>query len=150
MAWREQRITMKWSYSSSPYAKYSPDKLGANFSEQWLKDYNGQTFWASANIHSFLKEKSKFPRWLNVAVGYGANGMLAAVTNPTETEDGMPIPHFERYRQWYIAPDIDLTRIKTNSKFVELLLKATGFIKLPTPTLEYNRIDDVKFHWLFF
>ena len=150
LAWKEQRITMKFSYSNSQYAKYSPDKLGASISEKWLKDYNGQTYWVSTNIHSFLPEKSKFPKWLNVAVGYGAEGMLAAVNNPTQDEVGNPLPTFERYRQWYISPDIDLPRIKTKSKLLNLALKGLGFIKVPMPTLEYNRVNNLKFHWLFF
>jgi hypothetical protein len=40
-----------------------------------LKDYNGQTYWLSVNLHSFYKG-SKIPKWLNLAIGYGANGML--------------------------------------------------------------------------
>jgi hypothetical protein len=43
--------------------------------EQMLKDYNGQTYWLSVNLHSFYKG-SKIPKWLNLAIGYGANGML--------------------------------------------------------------------------
>jgi uncharacterized protein YfiM (DUF2279 family) len=150
LAWKEQRITMKWSYTNSRYAKYSPDKLGTALNEKWLKDYNGQTYWLSANVSSFLNKKSKLPKWLNLAVGYGANGMLAAVENPTMTDEGIPIPQFERYRQWYISPDIDLPRIKTKSKIINLILKAGGFIKVPLPALEYNRVDNLKFHWLFF
>ena len=50
--------------------------------QQVLKDYNGQTYWLSANIWSFNKE-SNFPRWLNVAFGYGADGMLYGENNPT-------------------------------------------------------------------
>lgn len=150
LLWKDQRITMKWSYKDSPYAQYRPNQLGAAWNERWLKDYNGQTYWLSANINSFLKKKSKLPNWLSIAVGYGANGMIGAVNNPTHDDDGNPIPHFERYKQWYISPDIDLTRIKTNSKFLKVLLQGTGFLKFPMPTLEYNRVDNLKFHWLFF
>ena len=72
------------------------------------------------------------------------------MNNPLQDDDGNPIPQFERYRQWYLSPDIDLTRIKTNSKFLKLLFKATSVIKVPTLLLEYNRVDNLKFHWLFF
>ncbi|MGB0522925.1 MAG: DUF2279 domain-containing protein [Flammeovirgaceae bacterium] len=150
LLWKEQRITMKWSYRDSPYAQWRPNQLGASINERWLKDYNGQTYWISTNINSFIKKKSKLPDWLNIAVGYGANGMLGAVNNPTADDDGNPIPHFERYKQWYISPDIDLTRIKTNSKFLKVLLQGIGFLKVPMPTLEYNRVNRFRFHWLFF
>ena len=49
--------------------------LGSSLPEQILKDYNGQTYWFSANLHSFFK-KSKIPKWFNIAVGYGAEGMI--------------------------------------------------------------------------
>ena len=69
LAWKEQRITMKWSYTNSRYAKYSPENLGTSLQEKWLKDYNGQTYWLSANVSSFMPQ-TKVPKWLNVAVGY--------------------------------------------------------------------------------
>ena len=45
-----------------------------------LKDYNGQTYWLSANLKSFFK-KSNVPTWLNISVGYGAEGMFGATEN---------------------------------------------------------------------
>ena len=55
MLWNEQRVKLKFSFHQSDMAIYNPQLLGSNFSEQILKDYNGQTYWVSANIHSFLK-----------------------------------------------------------------------------------------------
>src|SRR5690606_41174356 len=83
-------------------------------SEQFFKDYNGQTLWLSANLHSFLKKESRFPAFLNLAFGYGADGMTGAFSNATNYQ-GNIIPEFTRCRQFYLAPDIDLTKIKTNS-----------------------------------
>src|ERR1035437_8378031 len=85
LAWKEQRIQLKWSYHQTNYAQYRPDLFGKNLREQWLKDYNGQTYWLSANIKSFLKKESKFPAWLNLAVGYGAEGMTGASYNSTRS-----------------------------------------------------------------
>lgn len=149
LLWREQRITLKWSYSNSPYAIYQPEKLGSGFTDRWLKDYNGQTYWLSANPASFIRE-TRLPEWLNIAVGYGANGMLAAVENPLTNKVGELLPQFRRYRQWYLSPDIDLTRLKPKSRFLKAVLKVGGFIKVPMPTIEFNNVDKVKLHWLFF
>ena len=44
----------------------------------------------------------------------------------------------QRYRQWYIAPDIDFTKIKTNSKFLHVLFGALNSFKFPTPALEFS------------
>jgi len=111
LIWKEQRIALKWSYHPTKYAVYRPDLYGTNELQHMLKDYNGHTYWLSGNIHSFLPEKSTFPCWLNIAVGYGATGMTGASNNPAFYE-GSPIPPFERYRRYYISPDIDLSRIK--------------------------------------
>ena len=51
-----------------------------------LKDYNGQTYWLSANLKSFFPG-SNIPPWLNVAIGYGADGMFGGFENKWIDED---------------------------------------------------------------
>lgn len=149
LGWKEQRIKMKWSFHMTKYAKYNPELLGNNFPQRMLKDYNGQTVWLSGNIHSFLHyKKTRFPKWLNLAVGYGAENMTGATSNPTDL-NGVPLPHFERYRQFYLAPDIDLSKIKTHNKTLSFALKLLGFIKFPLPTIEINK-KGMKFHPVYF
>ncbi|MEZ5146229.1 MAG: DUF2279 domain-containing protein [Bacteroidales bacterium] len=149
LGWNEQRMYLKWSYHETEFAVYRPDQLGRGFWERMLKDYNGQTYWLSGNIKSFLPKSSKFPGWLNVAVGYGANGMLGANGNPSDY-NGNPLPEYERYRQYYLSFDVDLARIKTKSHFVKFLLNGLNFIKIPCPALEFNKVDGVKFHPIYF
>lgn len=148
LAWHEQRLVMKWSFHSTPYAQYNPDQLGSTLPQQLLKDYNGQTYWLSANISSFLSKESRFPKWLNFAGGYGADGMTGPYTNPEEI-NGIPVPYSERYRQFYISPDIDLSRIPVKSRTLKLILNTIGFIKIPMPALEFNK-NGIKFHPLYF
>lgn len=143
LAWKEQRVLMKFSYHQSDYWELNPNLLGENLSQNILKDYNGQTYWLSANVASFLGKKTKFPKWLNFAVGYGADGMIGAFNNPTH-------PDIKRYRQFYMSLDIDLTRIKTKSKFANTVLGAFGFIKFPLPTVEFNSGGNTNFYWLYF
>jgi hypothetical protein len=148
LAWHEQRLVMKWSFHSTPYAHYNPDQLGSTLPQQMLKDYNGQTYWLSANISSFISKESRFPKWLNFAGGYGAEGMTGPYTNPEEI-NGIPVPYSERYRQFYISPDIDLSRIPVKSKTLKLIMNTIGFIKIPMPALEFNK-NGIKFHPLYF
>lgn len=145
LLWKESRISIKWSYRNSRYAQYRSALLGDGPATRWLKDYNGQTYWVSANIRSFLPEQSRFPKWLNVAVGYGAEGMTGADRNPEFNEAGEPLPDFRRYGQVYFGPDIDLSRIKTQSKPINIVLKVLSFVKVPLPALEYNAVDGLKF-----
>lgn len=149
LAWDEQRIVLKYSYSQSQYAQYRPEELGTNLSQTWLKDYNGQTYWASVNIGSFLNKGSRFPKWLNIAFGYGADGMTGASSNPAFNSKGIAIPSFERYRQFYLSLDADLSKIKTRSKFLKGFFTAFGFIKIPAPTLEFDK-KGISFNALYF
>lgn len=142
-AWDEQRILLKFSFYQSKYAELRPNLLGEDLVQQIIKDYNGQTYWMSANIASFLGEDTKFPKWLNLAVGYGANGMVGSIKNTTH-------PEIDRYRQYYVSLDIDLTRIKTKSKFANTLLGAFGFLKFPLPTVEFNSGGSTKFYGVYF
>lgn len=148
IVWNEPRIMLKWSFRYTDYAKYRPDLLGSSWSERMMKDYNGHTYWLSANINSFLPESNNFPNWLNLAVGYGAEGMTGAAANPT-SYNGKALPHFDRYRQFYLAPDIDLSRIKTNSQVLKVLFNTFGFLKVPLPTLEINQ-NGFRFHPFYF
>ncbi len=149
LGWGEQRISVKYSYHPTDYAQYRPDVLGKNAVERVIKDYNGQTFWLSANIHSFLRPGSRFPRWLNVAAGYGAEGMLGGSENPEEY-NGTELPDFQRTSSYYLSLDVDLTRIPVRSKFLKGLFNIIGFVKIPFPTLEYNTGDQFRFHILYF
>jgi hypothetical protein len=138
LLWKEQRLQMKWSYHQTIYPQYRPDLFGKSAATQWLKDYNGQTYWISANIKSFLKKENKFPAWLNLAVGYGAEGMTGAAYNSL-SYNGKAIPPYNRYRQFYLSGDIDLSRIKTRSKTLHLILNALSVIKIPFPALEFSQ-----------
>ena len=139
LGWHEQRICMKYSTHINDYHEYSPDlraradKLfGTAFFNRLLEDYNAQTYWLSFNLKSFAKN-SNLPAWLNVSVGYGADGMFGSLFNFPEAGQ------LQRNRQWYLAPDIDFTRIKTKSKVIKYALVALNCLKFPTPSLELSK-----------
>lgn len=147
--WKEQRILFKWTFTPSPYAQFRPNVLGKDITQQWLKDYNGQTYWLCFDVAAFLPETSKYPKWLDIAVGYGADGMTGGSANPLIV-NGKSIPYFERHRQLYLSVDINLNKLKVKNKFLKVVFKSVGFIKLPAPTLEYMIGKGIYFHPLFF
>ena len=149
LAWDEQRFLLKWSYHETEYAQHRPEILGSGFFERMLKDYNGQTYWLSANISSFVRRDSRVPSWLNISFGYGADGMIGAKSNPKEI-DGRPVPGFPRYRRYFLSLDIDLSRIRTRSNFLSFVFHSFNFLKIPFPALEYNDHQGLGFHWLYF
>ena len=149
LAWDEQRIVLKYSFQQSDFAAYRPNILGKSIYENLLKDYNGQTYWLSINLASFMKKETNFPSWLNVAVGYGATGMTGGSFNPPYIDENGNQLYFDRYRQYYISLDADLSRIRTNSKFLKAFFKTIGFIKIPAPALEFNK-NGVSANWMGF
>ncbi len=146
LLWNEQRIVPKFSFHFTPYASARPNVLGASPSEQILKDYNGQTYWLSANIYSFTKW-NKFPKWLNLAVGYGAEGMITANDQLVNT---VFFPEKNRTRQFYLSLDIDLTRIETQSHLLKTLFSVFNTIKIPAPTFEINDRGQSRLQLFYF
>lgn len=161
IAWQEQRILLKVSNDLRPHPDIpitngngamsnlgyiSRERFGDNFAERFLKDYNAQTIWMSANPKAFFP-KSKLPVWLNIAVGYGSENVYGAYGNVWR-ENGQGFSYApERYRQYFLSPDIYLSRIPTKKRWVRLVLGALDFIKLPAPALEYSQ-GKFKGHWL--
>jgi uncharacterized protein YfiM (DUF2279 family) len=146
LAWDDQRIKLKWSfhrksYSDPSLSSRSDELFGKSSPERFLKDYNGQTYWASANLKSFFP-KSNLPKWLCVSLGYGAEGMFGGFDNIGRDKDGnitFNRSDIKRYRQWYLAPDIDLSKIRTKSKAFNFILTVLSAFKFPTPSLEFSK-----------
>ena len=146
LKWDDQRIKLKFSTHKNSYddpqLTARADKIyGKTFGERFIKDYNAQTYWASANLKSFFPQ-SNLPAWLCVAVGYGADGMFGARSNIALDADGNKIferSDIRRFRQWYLSPDIDFTKIKTNKKGLRFLFMALTAFKFPAPSLEFSK-----------
>jgi hypothetical protein len=146
LLWKEQRIIPKFSFHTTQYASMRPNLLGKSLNEQILKDYNGQTYWLSVNIHSFAKE-SKIPKWLNVAFGYGAEGMISG---NVQGDIPISVENPERYRQFFLSFDVNLAKIDTKSHFLKTIFSVFNTIKIPAPTLEYSANKGFKAHALYF
>ncbi len=142
LLWNKQLIKPKFSFHETSLASVKPDLLGDGFMEEFFKDYNGQTYWLSFDIHGLTKD-SKFPKWLNLAVGYGAHDMVRAREFQNNLEG------FQSYRQWYLGIDFDLSYIPTSNRFLKGFLQVLDIFKLPSPTLEFNR-NQTRFHLFYF
>ena len=168
LAWQDQRILLKLSNSRPVYSDFpmpsvdggppvplsqrAEELYGSSFAEAFLKDYNGMTLWASFNLSSFSGHHKPqwLPRWLNLAVGYGAENMFSGFGNSWMDENGasysLDAEAFPRYRQFYLSLDIDLRRIPTRKRGLRFLLGALNWIKIPSPALEVNTRGKVKLH----
>lgn len=134
LLWGEQRARLKYSAHRTGFPSMRPELLGEGALEPYLKDYNGMTIWLSVSPGSFSASGS-LPKWLSVAFGMGAEGMITASTPKSPDDLGGDLA---RYRQFYLAPDLDLTRIRTRSKVLRTALFILNSVKVPAPTLEYR------------
>jgi len=141
----------KMEYSDPELNKRSDLIFGKTLAERALKDYNGQTYWLSANINSFFPN-SKIPKWAMISIGTGANGMFGARSNIAKDNLGNIIfdrTKISRTRQWYLAPDIDLTKIKTKKKSIKAMLFVLNSLKFPMPAIEFTE-KKFKMRWVGF
>ena len=168
--WDEQRIILKISTNrrlpspdefvmsvdgstSASVRERHLDLYGRSLPERFLKDYNTMTIWASANIAAFAPQ-TRWPKWLNVAVGYGSANLYGGFNNSWSDDEGnlfrLPDTPYERYREFYLSFDIDLKRIPTRRRFLRSVLSIVNFIKIPAPALEFNTAGKLRFHPVYF
>ncbi len=144
LAWGELRLTPKFSFHRSRYAELRPNVLGNGLAEELLKDYNGQTYWLSVDVAKFLPASSQYPKWLNVALGYGAEEM---VYHDTDANQALGL---QAYRQYYLSLDLNWQAIPTRSKFLRGAFYVLNAVKLPAPAVEWNGRRGWRLHGLYF
>ena len=133
----EQLIRPKLSFSRSVYAQNANGLLGKNnLLSEFVYDYNGYTYWFSFSPKRIFKINT-IPEWINLSFGYGSNGMLGEFENK-KTYKGKILPFYKRYRQYYLSLDINLSKIKTNSRPLKKIFDVLSYIKIPLPTIEFS------------
>ncbi len=154
LGWDQQKFSIKLSYSPYRYGVLQPRAnalFGSSDAEKVLKDYNGQTYWASANLRSFFPS-SGFPSWFNIAIGYGARTMLGGYENKWTSANGSTIsrPDIQRYRRFFLSADVDLSKIKTKSKPLKTIFSLVNVLKIPAPAIELNSLRKLSLHPLYY
>jgi uncharacterized protein YfiM (DUF2279 family) len=178
LAWQEQRITLKASswpqrHSTTPIAPWRGSGPDVTLDERarelygtgpvslFLKNYNAQTVWVSVNPRAFMGERSSWwPRWLNVAGGYGADNMFGGFGNEWQADKDCTGPDcatyradptlYPRTRQYYLSLDVDLTRIRVRNRALRFVLHTLNVFKIPSPTLEWRQHRGLIFHPVYF
>jgi len=155
LAWREQRIYVKYSFHPVIYHDDQLDDraknlYGSSLYESFLKDYNGQTYWLSFNMASLFKS-TEVPDWLNLAIGYSADGMYGGFKNVWE-DNGVEIIRDDvpRVRQYYLSLDINLAKLETNSRFIKTLLSLLNHVKVPFSAISFDKENGMRFHPIYF
>lgn len=136
-------VRPKYSFHPSPYAALRPEVLGNSISEQWLKDYNGQTYWLSFDWQAvFLRRPLPLP--ITLAAGYGAEEMVYA-----RREENLRAG-FRPYAQLYFSIDMEWSRVPTSKPWLRTAFRFLNMIKIPAPALAWDERHGWQWHWLYF
>ncbi len=110
-------INIKWSFEPSWLEK----KL-RNYPDL-LDDYTSMKFWITFNPYDLLSKKLQkfYPSFL----GFGLGVNLQNASHLTGTTNA--------YRDFYLAFDIDITKLPGNTEFLKALKKILNFYHIPTP-----------------
>lgn len=116
-----QNFTPKWQYVPSDWL----DQNTIPHTTTFIDDYNGSTFWLSANVHNLLPKSAEdyWPKWLNIAVGYNVLGV------------GLPSAD-QRERRIIVGLDYNLVELLPDGpNFWNWLRQGLNHIKLPAPAI---------------
>lgn len=181
LIWKEQRISLKMSampvsFSNEKIYPVSPvqdtryttldqraaELYGKGPGSLFLKNYNALAVWISANPRSFMPyERAWWPKWLNVAVGMGADNMFAGYgyqwRTPKDCTGGNDClvyqinrDQYPRTRQIFFSLDLDLSKIPVKNRFLRYLLSTANIFKIPAPTLEWRSGGAWRLHPVYF
>jgi hypothetical protein len=146
--WQEQKILPKFSFYPSPYAQYRPNILGKNFSEQLLKDYNGQTYWLTFSPGN-IDALNKVPKWLCLSIGYSVNEKIVGDEEVYTYQSNTELIEFNSYRQYLFSLDIDFSKIPCQRKWVKTILNQLNYLKIPFPAVSFSK-EGSSFHPFYF
>lgn len=125
-------FNFKWSYWPSIYFQNDEPKNKPGFKnyetyEYLLHDYDGMTFWLSADIDWLLpyRYKSFWPDWLNIAIGYTAKNL------PQDN-------HALKYREYILAFDYNFLKLPGNNSVLKTLKFILNVVHFPAPAIKFG------------
>lgn len=119
-------FNFKYSYFPSHSTFYKNMNKESKNNQFFNDDYEGETFWLSADLKTLLPEKINtfIPDFLNLACGISVENLADAAN---------------KHRVFVISPDIDLTKLfKTDNEFLKNLFHLLNYIHIPLPALQVS------------
>jgi len=117
-----QTVNIKWSFKPAWLEK----KL-RNYPDL-LDDYTSMKFWLTFNPYDLLSKKIQryYPSFLGIGLGV----TLQNASHVTGTANA--------FRDFYLAFDIDITKLPGNTDFLIALKKILNFYHIPTPGVKFT------------
>lgn len=144
-------LAPKFSFHTTTFYLLRPEMLGSSFIQQTLKDYNGQTYWLSVDVNR-ISNTNLFPKWLSLAVGYGAEGLLGGHDNVWHTDSGetKDYSNVMRTKRIFISIDLNASVLREKNKLFSYLFAPFVLLKFPAPAIEINFEHGIVFHPIYF
>jgi hypothetical protein len=118
-----------------------------------IDDYEGQSYWLTADIHRMLPENLKqyWPKWLNLAFGIGGINLESNDTGH-HIENGIIVqndPYGLRQKAYYISLDFDMEKLIPESSIgiLNFIRRGLSYWHLPAPAFRIS--PDPRFFVLF-
>lgn len=133
-----QHFNLKWSYWFSQYydQPVSPNRRFRDYQPYTYisGDYDGMSFWLSANINELLPASAEkyWPDWLAIAVGYGAKNLPQSNPDP-------------KYRELYFALDYNLEARPGEAAWQKMLKSTLNIFHFPSPGIRITRDGTTAF-----
>jgi hypothetical protein len=119
-----QNIGMKWSYWPTPDPTVGQRAHGTTV----IDNYNSTSIWFSLNMANILPGGIYWPRWLRLAVGYGATN-----TNRKDANNQL----LPADRRIFVGLDYDLVELVPDiGPFGNWLVQTLNYLHLPAPALQ--------------
>lgn len=131
-----KNVQYKYSFHQTPYPNHRSDVLGKTLPEQMLKDYNGQTYWASFNAPSAWFRENR--NWLCFSFGYSIDGFTGGKENKYDGFYDPAPPNFQRIGELFFSLDVDFEKMHIKSKFLKSVLKIFNVVKMPFPAIGFS------------
>jgi hypothetical protein len=128
-------VTFKMSYHGR---RYEADAYRGRAEPNRLEDYSRQTYWLAFDVNGMLPRDTRrwWPDWLGIAAGYGVDNAFAKARS-------------DRIREYYLAVDLDPSRIRTGNRVLSMILAPFHWIHLPSPAIRF-RDDGTRVYALHF
>ena len=147
--WGKLKLFNKISFYPSALIPLRPQFFGDSLPQQFLKDYNGLTFWFSVDLNTMTGKKI-LPKWLLLTFGYSADGLLGGDDNIWTDKDGTlhDYSHIARARKFVFSIDFNWGLLQQPGwKTIGAIFT---HIKFPTPALEWHTSKGFRWHWWYF
>ncbi len=121
-----QSFNFKWSYFPSNSTYYSNMNVQSRNNQFFNDDYEGQTFWLTANMKNLMPDKinSFMPDFLNIALGVSVENLADPLN---------------KHKVFIISPDIDLIKLfKPDNTFLKEFLRLLNYIHFPLPAIRIS------------